>query len=59
MTKTISDDGKTITTSYDYDGWQFCIEAAVDAVQDHNAEDAIKSAWGRDVTISGGTLQLD
>ena len=59
MTKTISDDGKTITTSYDYDGWQFCIEAAVDAVQDHNAEDAIKSAWGRDVTISGGTLQLN
>ena len=58
-TKTISDDGKTITTSYDYDGWQFCIEATVDAVQDHNAEDAIKSAWGRDVTISDGTLQLD
>lgn len=59
MTKTYSDDGKTITTSYDYDGWQFCIEATVDAVQDHNAEDAIKSAWGRDVTISNGTLQLN
>ena len=56
---TITNDGKTITTSYDYDGWQFCIEATVDAVQDHNAEDAIKSAWGRDVTISDGTLQLD
>lgn len=59
VTKTISDDGKTITTSYDYDGWQFCVEATVDAVQDHNAVDAIKSAWGRDVSISGGTLQLN
>ena len=59
VTKITSDDGKTITTKYNYDGWQFCIEATVDAVQDHNAEDAIKSAWGRDVTISNGTLQLD
>lgn len=59
VTKTISDDGKTITTSYDYDGWQFCVEATVDAVQDHNAVDAIKSAWGQDVSISGGTLQLN
>ncbi len=59
VTQTTSDDGKTITTTYDYDGWQFCIEATVDAVQDHNAEDAIKSAWGRDVTISGGTLTLN
>jgi hypothetical protein len=59
VTKTISDDGKTITTSYDYDGWQFCVEATVDAVQDHNAVDAIKSAWGRDVSISGGALQLN
>lgn len=59
VTKTVSDGGKTITTSYDYDGWQFCVEATVDAVQDHNAKDAIKSAWGRDVTVSGGSLQLN
>lgn len=59
VTKVISDDGKTITTKYNYDGWQFCVAATVDAVQDHNAEDAIRSAWGRDVTISGGTLQLN
>ncbi|MDO4418323.1 MAG: hypothetical protein Q4C02_08625 [Eubacteriales bacterium] len=59
VTQTTSEDGKTITTSYDYDGWQFCIEATVDAVQDHNAVDAIKSAWGRDVSIAqDGTLQL-
>ncbi len=58
VNKEVSDDGKTITVSYKYDGWKFCVEAAVDAVQDHNAEDAIRSAWGRDVTISNGTLTL-
>ena len=47
----VSDDGKTITTKYDYDGWQFCLEAVVDAVQNHNAKDAIKSVWGRDVNV--------
>ena len=51
VTKTVSDDGKTITTKYDYDGWQFCLEAVVDAVQNHNAKDAIKSVWGRDVNV--------
>ena len=59
VSKVISDGGKTITTSYDYDGWKFCVEATVDAVQDHNAEDAIRSAWGRDVTVSDGTLSLN
>jgi hypothetical protein len=48
----------TITTVYDYDGVSFCIEAEVDAVQEHNAEDAIWSAWGRRVNISDGTLSL-
>ena len=41
----------TIVTTYDYDGIEFCLEARADAVQEHNAEDAIKSAWGLDVTI--------
>ncbi|MDO5476544.1 MAG: hypothetical protein Q4F43_05455 [Eubacteriales bacterium] len=59
VTQTISEDKKTITTTYDYDGWQFCLEAEVDAVQNRNAKDAIKSAWGRDVNISeDGTLSL-
>jgi hypothetical protein len=48
----------TITTVYDYDGVQFCIEAEVDAVQEHNAEDAIWSAWGRRVNVSDGVLSL-
>lgn len=53
------DDGhKTITTSYDYDGWQFCVEADVDAVQSHNIVDAAKSAWGIDVTLNNGQIQL-
>ena len=49
----------TITTTYDYDGLQFCVEASVDAVQEHNAEDAILSAWGRKVSISNGSLSLN
>ena len=46
--------------TYDYDGTKFNIEARADAVQTHNAAHAIKSAWGRDVTVDGsGTLSLD
>lgn len=49
----------TITTTYDYDGVTFNVDAQVDAVQTHNAKDAIKSAWGVDVNVSGdGTLSL-
>lgn len=62
VTETVSTDAngyKTITTTYDYDGYQFNIEAEVDAVQTHNAKDAIKSAWGVDVNVSaGGSLSL-
>ena len=50
--------GSRITTTYDYDGARFCLEATVDAVQEHNAEDAIWSAWGRRVTVHNGTLSL-
>jgi len=45
--------------SYFYQDVQFMIEAEVDAVQTHNAEDAIKSAWGVDVNVgSDGSLSL-
>ena len=38
----------------------FVIEACVDAVQTHNAKEAIKSAWGIDVNIgSNGSLSLN
>lgn len=48
----------TITTAYDYDGVSFCVEAKVDAVQEHNAEDAIWSAWGRRVSVKNHVLRL-
>lgn len=37
-----------ITTTYKYNGVEFHLEVEVDAVQTHNAQDAIKSAWGVD-----------
>jgi len=51
--------GTVITTTYEYDGYRFVLEAETDAVQTHNAADAIKSAWGVDVAIgAGGGLSL-
>jgi len=60
VTQTVTREGdkEIITTVYDYDGVRFQIEAQVDAVQTHNAADAIRSAWGRDVRISDGGLSL-
>ena len=46
------DDAVTYTYAYKYDGYSFHLEAEVNAVQTHNAVDAIKSAWGVDVTLS-------
>lgn len=51
------EDGKVVTTKvYAYDGYTFNLTAEVDAVQNHIAADAIKSAWGVDVTMSGDTI---
>ena len=49
----------TIRTTYEYNKARFCVEAKVDAVQEHNAQDAVWSAWGRRVTVSGGVLSLE
>lgn len=49
-------DYTTIKTIYAYDGVEFVLEVEVDAVQDHNAEDAILSAWGRRVKIENDSL---
>ena len=50
---------RTITYTYAYDGYTFELEAEVNAVQTHNAEDAIKSAWGTDVAVAeDGTISL-
>ena len=57
VTKTVKQNGNVITTTYNYDDLMFVLEAEVDAVQTHNVEAAIKSAWGVDVTKgNGGTL---
>lgn len=57
-TETVNGKKKT-TTTFSYDGIKFHLLAEVDAVQTHNAEDAIKSAWGVDVSVSeGGSLRL-
>lgn len=48
--KTVKDN--TITYTYKYGNYTFHIDAEVDAVQTHNAKDAIKSAWGVDVNVS-------
>lgn len=49
----------SVSYVYEYDGYTFNVEAEVDAVQTHNAADAIKSAWGIDVTVSAdGSLSL-
>jgi len=62
--ETTSEDGKvkytTIIYDYAYNGKSFKVEVEADGVQTHHADDAIKSAWGRDVTIAGnGELSLN
>lgn len=50
---------KTITYTHEYDGYTFCVEAEVDAVQTHNGADAVKSAWGVNVNVAAdGSLSL-
>ena len=59
--ETLQVDGKTVTrTTYDYNGVEFRLEVEANAVQTHNAEDAIISAWGRDVDVhpNGKPLRL-
>lgn len=50
VNKTVKDN--MITYTYKYDGYTFHLDAEVDAVQTHNAKDAIKSAWGVDVNVT-------
>ncbi len=52
-------EGKTFQTKYRYDGCWMSVKAEVDAVQTHNAAEAIKSAWGVDADVAAdGTLHL-
>lgn len=47
-------EGKVITMKSLYDGATAHFSIEVDAVQTHNAEDAIKSAWGVNATVDEG-----
>ncbi len=47
-----------IRYTYDYDGLTFQVEVETEAVQTHNGEDAIQSAWGPRVAITEGRLRL-
>lgn len=49
----------TIKYKYTYDGYAFVIKADVQAIQTHNAEDAIHSQWGvYDIAEDGEQLKL-
>ena len=51
QTRTTEEDGTiTVTNEYAYNGLKFGLKAEVDGVQTHNAEDAIKSAWGKEMS---------
>ena len=45
-------------STYIYDNKQFWVDVKVDVVQEHNAADAVWSAWGRRVQVSDGVLSL-
>ena len=52
------DGGTVITTYYTYEDTMFVVEADVDAVQAHSPVEAILSAWGVNVTLSGTDISL-
>ena len=59
QTKTTEGKYTTVTNTYKYDSVSLGLKAEVDAVQIHNAEDDILSAWGTKVKIADdGTLTL-
>ena len=53
-------DNQTIYTyTYDYDGYQICVEADVQSVQTHNPQETIESCWGvTNVTVSGSNVTV-
>ena len=55
--KAAAKEGNKITYTYTYDGYQFVVEAEAQAVQTHNAKDAIKSIWGVDAASVGINVQ--
>ena len=57
--ETVEKDGKTIIyTRFNYNGAKYCLEVTADAVQINNAQQAILSAWGQNVSVSDSGLSL-
>ena len=54
FTDTMALDARVATEYAKYDGLQFHVEAVVDAVQTHNAADAMRSAWGHAYEVMDG-----
>lgn len=50
-------DDKYVTKEYDYADYKMAMDVEVSAVQTHNGADAIKSAWGVDVSNVQGMYQ--
>lgn len=48
------ENGRTFSVEYAYDGVRMCLEADVYAVQEHNAAEAIRSAWGKTAAVGAG-----
>ena len=56
----MTEENGVITYTYDYDGYQVCLEAEAQSIQTHNASDAVRSIWGvTNVTVSGDTLTVN
>lgn len=53
-----TDKNNIITYVYKYDGYKFVVEAEVQAIQTHNAQEAIKGIWGVDAAITDGSLSI-
>lgn len=53
ITQTKNGSKTEIVTTYDYNNIQYHVDVEVDAVQEHNATAAIKSAWGVDAAAVG------
>lgn len=56
--KTTKTDEGVIITECEMNGYRFVVEVTADAVQDHNAKEAILSAWGKHVEINDKAISL-
>ena len=52
--KQVENPDGSVTNQFIYNGVSFGIDVLVDSVQNHNAHDAMLSAWGKNVTVSDG-----